>query len=75
MWSVKAANDEGYKFKSRLDFPQSWAGKVGKELVEITGIPGAIFCHNGRYMCAAESGEAAMALAKKAIELGTNQTK
>ena len=71
VWSIKAANDEGYKFKSRLDFPQSWAGKVGKELVEITGISGAVFCHNGRYMCAADSKEAAVALAKKAIELGS----
>ncbi len=75
MWSVKAVNAEGYKFKSRLDFPETWAGKVGKELVEITGIPGALFCHNGRYMCAAESGEAAIALAKKAIELGSKSNK
>lgn len=70
-WSVKAVNVEGYKFKSRLDFPQSWAGKAGKELVEVTGVSDAVFCHNGRFICVAESEDGAIALAKKAIELGS----
>ena len=66
-WSVKAVNADGYKFKNRLDFPKHWAGKEGDELVEITGISDAIFCHNGRFMCVAKSKEGAIALAEKAI--------
>ena len=69
-WSIKAVNDGDSKFKSRLDFPQSWAGKFNKELVDVTGVEDAVFCHNRRFMCVAESEKGAIQLAKKAIELG-----
>jgi len=49
-------------------FPESWAGKNGKELAEITGVEDAIFCHNARFICSAKSKEGAMKLAQMALE-------
>ncbi len=66
-WSVKAVSVEGYKYKNRLDFPESWAGKEGEELVKVTGISDAVFCHNNRFLCIAKSKEGAIELAKKAL--------
>lgn len=66
-WRVNAVNSEGLEFKSRLGFPMAWAGKESEELVEITGVSDAIFCHNQRFMCAVKSKEGAVELAKKAI--------
>jgi uncharacterized UPF0160 family protein len=70
-WHVKAVNEKGVKFKNRLDFPINWAGKEGKELAEITGVPDAIFCHNKRFMAAAMSKEGAIKLAELAIKEGS----
>ena len=70
-WSIKAVPATGYKFKNRLNFPKSWAGKEGKKLIAITGITDAVFCHNKQFICVANSEKAAIELAKKAIELGT----
>ena len=69
-WSVKAVNLKDSKFESKMSFPQAWAGKTDRELAEVTGVSDAIFCHNRRFMCVAESKEGAVSLANKAIELG-----
>lgn len=66
-WHVSAINTQGVRFHNRLDLPESWAGKQGKELAEITGVSDAIFCHNGRFVAAAKSKEGAIALAKLAL--------
>ncbi len=36
--------------KVRCPLPEEWAGLHEKELAEITGIEGAIFCHKGRFI-------------------------
>ncbi len=66
-WHVNAMGARGFKFKSRLMFPESWAGKVDGEFQKITGVEDAIFCHNGRFIVGAKSKEGAIALAKLAI--------
>lgn len=66
-WNVVAVNVCGSKFKNRLDLPESWAGKEGEDLVKITGVSDAVFCHNGRFFCVSKSKEGAIALANKAI--------
>ena len=67
-WHVKAVNVKGFKFKNRIDFPLGWAGKFGDDLIKLTEIPDAVFCHNKRFMCVTESKEGAIALANKAID-------
>jgi len=38
------------KMEVRLPLPLDWAGHLDKDLKEITGIEGAIFCHKGRFI-------------------------
>lgn len=64
-WCVKAVPDEG--FKNRIDLPESWAGKSGRELAEITGVDGAVFAHRARFMAVAKTKQQAKELAHKAL--------
>ena len=67
LWYISVVKVKGEKFKSRIDLPESWAGKDGEELQKITGVSDAIFCHNKRFMASAGSKEGAIELAQKAI--------
>ena len=59
-------------FKNRMDvrrpFPKGWRGKMGKELEEVTGIPGAIFCHRGGWISMWSTKEAALKALKIMLE-------
>jgi uncharacterized UPF0160 family protein len=52
------------RMKVRRPLPERWAGLLEKELKEETGIPGAIFCHKGRFISVWETKEDAF----KALE-------
>jgi len=68
-WHAYAVRStKGDKFKSRLDFPESWGGLRDEELAKTTGVSDAIFCHKGRFIAVARSKEGAIALAKLALE-------
>lgn len=67
-WHVKAVRSNPHSFAVRKDFPESWAGKRGTELEAITGVKGALFCHNKRFLTVASSKEAALALAELALK-------
>jgi uncharacterized UPF0160 family protein len=58
-------SDEG--FDVRADLPAAWAGLTGAELEKVSGVAGASFCHNGRFVAAAKTREAAMAMAEIAV--------
>lgn len=53
---------------NRKSLPKSWAGRVGKELEEITGVPDALFCHTGRFIATSKSYEGITKMALLAIE-------
>ncbi|MBP2550927.1 uncharacterized UPF0160 family protein [Neorhizobium galegae] len=57
--------DEG--FELRADLPASWAGLTGSALEEVCGVVGASFCHNGRFIAAAKTRQAALAMADLAV--------
>ncbi len=38
------------KMTVRLPLPQEWAGLLENELKQASGIPGAVFCHKGRFI-------------------------
>lgn len=67
-WAVKAIPVVISGFERKKYFPESWAGKDGQELVEITGVPDAGFCHRGRFFATAATKEGATILAQKALE-------
>ncbi|MBI1890507.1 MAG: MYG1 family protein [Burkholderiales bacterium] len=58
---------EADSFKARKDLPAAWAGLQGAELAAATGVPDAVFCHNGRFIAAAVSYEGALKMARLAL--------
>jgi len=53
------------KMKVRRLLPKQWAGLLEADLVKVTNIPGAIFCHKGRFISIWKTKEDAL----KALEL------
>ena len=66
-WRAKGVPVTVRSFERRKLFPVSWAGKTDAELQEVSGVPGALFCHTGRFIVVADSKEAVIALAEKAL--------
>lgn len=55
----------------RFPLPEEWAGLLDEELKRISGIPGAIFCHKGRFISVWETKEDAL----KALEYTLTKVK
>ena len=58
-------SDEG--FEQRADLPAAWAGLTNGDLEAACGVEGASFCHNGRFIAAAKTRTAALAMADIAV--------
>lgn len=56
------------KMKVRHPLPLEWAGLLGEELKQATGIPGAIFCHKGRFISVWETKEDALKALEKVLK-------
>lgn len=67
-WSVKSVRDNMNSFLNRKSFPESWAGKNNEDLIKVTGVTDALFCHSKKFICVAKSKEGAIKLAKLALE-------
>lgn len=61
-WRLQAVRlgSDGFDTKRRL--PELWAGLAGSQLVEITGIEDAIFCHKNRHLIVVRSKQSALKL-------------
>ncbi|MDH6269688.1 uncharacterized UPF0160 family protein [Rhizobium sp. SG_E_25_P2] len=57
--------DEGFELRANL--PAAWAGLTNRDLEAACGVDGASFCHNGRFIAAAATREAALAMAELAV--------
>ena len=55
------------RMEVRRPLPQAWAGLLEKELREVSGIKGAIFCHKGRFISVWESKEDALKALKMVL--------
>lgn len=67
-WKVEAVRSDVHTFRNRKDLPSTWAGKIGEELAEISGVADALFCHSKLFIATAGSKEGAIQLAKIAVE-------
>lgn len=68
-WKIEAILSDVHKaFVYRKLLPKAWAGKMGAELAEVSGVPGSLFCHNNLFVAVADSKEGALKLAKLAVE-------
>ena len=66
-WGVRAVREDPKTFKNRKSFPVSWGGLRNEELVKVTGVQDAVFCHNNLFLAVAKSKEGAIKLAELAL--------
>ncbi|MEC8629598.1 MAG: MYG1 family protein [Pseudomonadota bacterium] len=67
-WAVTTIRKEGGSFENRADLPEAWAGLTDADLEAASGVVGAKFCHNGRFIAVAATREAAVEMARLAVE-------
>lgn len=67
-WKVEAVHVKPMSYDLRKKLPEAWAGKQNEELAAVTGVSGARFCHNNRFLAVASTKEGALKLAKIAVE-------
>lgn len=66
-WTLTGIRKENEGFAQRADLPLAWAGLTGEALEQASGVVGATFCHNGRFIAAAKTREAIVAMAELAV--------
>ena len=66
-WALGGIRKEDEGFALRADLPAGWAGLTGADLEAASGVKGASFCHNGRFIAAATSREAIVEMAQIAV--------
>ena len=66
-WCVTGIRRADDGFELRADLPAAWAGLTNGDLETASGVEGATFCHNGRFIAAAKTREAALAMAEIAV--------
>ncbi|MFZ0565656.1 MAG: MYG1 family protein [Chlamydiales bacterium] len=59
--------DYMHRMQVRLPLPESWAGLLGGELKQASSIPGAVFCHKGRFISVWETRENALQALKSVL--------
>jgi uncharacterized UPF0160 family protein len=67
-WKIEAVPLAKDNFESRKRFPKSWAGKLGADLAEITGVSDAMFSHNSGFLTVVGSKESAIKIAEIALK-------
>ena len=67
-WCLTTIRSSDDGFDVRADLPAAWAGLTGADLETASGVAGATFCHNGRFVAAARTREAALAMADIAVK-------
>ncbi len=69
-WAAETPRDDLNDYNSnRVFFPEEWGGLKKAELVKVSGINGAIFCHRNLFLVVASSKQGAIEMAQKALEM------
>lgn len=63
------------RMQVRVPLPEEWAGLLDEDLRKISGIPGAIFCHKGRFISVWETREDALEALKIVLSLSKKNKK
>lgn len=67
-WRLQTVPVEEGSFTSRCDLPKAWGGLRSEELVALTGVKGAIFCHPNLFICGNETKEGILQMAHLALQ-------
>jgi uncharacterized UPF0160 family protein len=66
--SIPPTNDD--RMRVRMPFPESWAGLLADDLKKVSKLPGAVFCHKGRFISVWETQEDALRAVKQILPTG-----
>ena len=66
-WTLNGIKLSKDTFEQRADLPITWAGMTDEALEDASGVKGAKFCHNARFIAVASSHEAIMKMANLAV--------
>jgi uncharacterized UPF0160 family protein len=66
-WALTTIRTGDDTFDNRADLPAAWAGLTDEALEKASGVTGAKFCHNGRFIAVAASREAVLEMADLAV--------
>jgi uncharacterized UPF0160 family protein len=67
-WTLNTIKLSENTFEQRASLPASWAGLTNKDLETASGVIGAKFCHNARFIAIAETRDAILKMAEKAVK-------
>ncbi len=67
-WLLTGIRRASDTFALRADLPAAWAGLSGDALQKASGVPGARFCHKGRFLAVAADRESVLRMAQLAVE-------
>lgn len=67
-WTIGGIKLSHDTFEQRADLPASWAGLTDAALEQASGVKGAKFCHNARFIAVADSRKAIMDMAAIAVK-------
>ncbi len=62
--------DAEQRMKVRMPLPLEWAGLLEEDLKRVSGIPGAVFCHKGRFISVWQTKEDALKALKYTLTTG-----
>ncbi|MBI6629523.1 MYG1 family protein [Pontibaca salina] len=66
-WALTTIRKGDDTFANRADLPKAWAGLTDAALEAASGVTGAKFCHNGRFIAVADNREAVLQMADIAV--------
>lgn len=66
-WALNGIRISEDSFAQRADLPEAWAGLSDAAFEQASGVEGAIFCHNARFIAVAKSRDAILRLADLAL--------
>lgn len=66
-WALTGIRLHEDGFDQRADLPAAWAGLTDAALEAVSGVKGARFCHNARFIAVAESRAAVLEMAELAV--------
>lgn len=66
-WSLTCIRKAEDGFENRADLPAAWAGLTDQALAAASGVAGAKFCHNARFIAVADSRDAVLRMAALAV--------
>lgn len=67
-WTINGIKLSHDTFDQRADLPAAWAGLTDVALEDASGVKGAKFCHNARFIAVASTREAILKMAEIAVQ-------